>query len=237
MPDPVREQLHMLVARIEHRETVLTRWGLRHGGGAGVTPPRSSPASPAPARPWPPKHSPGGSRWTSTSSACPTVVSKYIGETEKNLERIFAAAESLRCVLLFDEADSLFAKRSEIRGAGDSHANLQSGYLLQRLQSFEGLAILTTNLRSSIDAPSLAASTKSSRSKARAPTHAPNCGAPFWAPARPRSCASRSWPGPMPWSAAASARAWRVPSSLRQHMIASSLSPTSSMESKLSTAS
>ncbi|MGW5119663.1 ATP-binding protein, partial [Streptomyces noursei] len=80
-----------------------------------------------------------------------SIVSKYIGETEKNLERVFSAAESLDAVVLFDEADSLFAKRGEVKGSNDRHANMQSGYLLQRLEAFNGLAILTTNLRSNID--------------------------------------------------------------------------------------
>ncbi|GIE81780.1 hypothetical protein Aph02nite_77300 [Actinoplanes philippinensis] len=79
------------------------------------------------------------------------LVDKYIGETEKNLERVFAAAERGAAVLLFDEADAVFGKRSEVRDARDRYANLESAYLLQRLESFSGVALLTTNLRANID--------------------------------------------------------------------------------------
>jgi SpoVK/Ycf46/Vps4 family AAA+-type ATPase len=80
-----------------------------------------------------------------------TVVDKYIGETEKNLERIFAAAEGVNGVILFDEADALFGKRSEVSDARDRYANVEVAYLLQRLESYEGVAVLATNLRSNID--------------------------------------------------------------------------------------
>jgi vesicle-fusing ATPase len=79
------------------------------------------------------------------------VVSKYIGETEKNLSRVFAAAEAGGAVLLFDEADALFGKRGEVRDSHDRYANLEVAYLLQRMESYRGLAILTTNLRSNVD--------------------------------------------------------------------------------------
>ena len=80
-----------------------------------------------------------------------TVVDKYVGETEKNLERIFAEAGGVNAVLLFDEADAIFGKRSEVRDAHDRYANIESAYLLQRMETFDGLAILATNLRSNID--------------------------------------------------------------------------------------
>jgi len=79
------------------------------------------------------------------------IMSKWVGETEKNLGEVFDAAEDGRLMLLFDEADSLFAKRSEVRSSNDRYANLEVNYLLQRLDSFEGVAILTTNLEGSID--------------------------------------------------------------------------------------
>ncbi|MEP0873408.1 AAA family ATPase [Trichocoleus desertorum AS-A10] len=79
------------------------------------------------------------------------IVSKYIGETEKNLDRIFTAAASSNAILLFDEADALFGKRSEVQDAHDRYANIEVGYLLQKMEEYEGIAILTTNLRSSID--------------------------------------------------------------------------------------
>jgi hypothetical protein len=79
------------------------------------------------------------------------VVSKYIGETEKNLERIFRAADQGDAVLLFDEADALFGKRSEVRDAHDRYANVEVAYLLQRLERYDGVAVLTTNLRGNVD--------------------------------------------------------------------------------------
>lgn len=80
-----------------------------------------------------------------------SVVDKYVGETEKNLERIFSEADRTDAVLLFDEADAVFGKRSDVKDAHDRYANLESAYLLQRLESFSGIAVLTTNLRANID--------------------------------------------------------------------------------------
>ncbi len=80
-----------------------------------------------------------------------SVVSKYVGETEKQLGRLFSAAEEAPCVLLFDEADALFGKRAEVKGAQDRFANLEVSYLLQRLEAFDGVAILTSNIKRNID--------------------------------------------------------------------------------------
>ena len=80
------------------------------------------------------------------------VVSKYIGETEKNLRRVFDAAEGGAAILLFDEADALFGKRSEVKDSHDRYANIEVSYLLQRMESYRGLAILTTNRREALDA-------------------------------------------------------------------------------------
>jgi SpoVK/Ycf46/Vps4 family AAA+-type ATPase len=79
------------------------------------------------------------------------IVSKWVGETEKNLAAVFDAAEDGQAVLLFDEADSLFGKRTEVKSSVDRYANLEVNYLLQRLDSFEGIAILTTNFGTAID--------------------------------------------------------------------------------------
>jgi hypothetical protein len=79
------------------------------------------------------------------------VVSKYIGETEKNLRRVFDAAEEGGAILLFDEADALFGKRTEVRDSHDRYANIEVSYLLQRMESYRGLAILTTNMRNVLD--------------------------------------------------------------------------------------
>jgi hypothetical protein len=80
-----------------------------------------------------------------------SVVNKYIGETEKNLRRVFAAAEGSGAILLFDEADALFGKRSEVKDSHDRYANVEISYLLQRMETYRGLAILTSNLKSAID--------------------------------------------------------------------------------------
>jgi SpoVK/Ycf46/Vps4 family AAA+-type ATPase len=79
------------------------------------------------------------------------VVSKYIGETEKNLRRIFQAAEGSGAVLLFDEADAIFGKRTEVKDSHDRYANIEVGYLLQRMEAYQGLVILTSNLKNSLD--------------------------------------------------------------------------------------
>jgi len=80
-----------------------------------------------------------------------SLVSKYIGETEKNLKALFDAAETSGAVLLFDEADALFGKRSEVRDSHDRYANIEVAYLLQRIEAYRGLAVLTTNMKSGID--------------------------------------------------------------------------------------
>ena len=79
------------------------------------------------------------------------IVSKWIGETEKNLASIFEAAERAQAVLLFDEADALFGKRTEVSDAHDRYANLETAYLLSRIERFEGLTLLSTNLKQNID--------------------------------------------------------------------------------------
>jgi hypothetical protein len=79
------------------------------------------------------------------------VVSKYIGETEKNLRRIFDVADDSGVILLFDEADALFGKRSEVKDSHDRYANIEISYLLQRMESYRGLAILTTNMKAALD--------------------------------------------------------------------------------------
>ncbi|MGW7306968.1 ATP-binding protein [Streptomyces sp. NPDC054835] len=148
--EPLRE-LHELTARARHRDRVLGTWRLRTGGGRG----RGVVALFA-----------GESGTGKTLGAeviagelgldlyvvdLSSVVDKYVGETEKNLERIFAEVDRTDCVLLFDEADAVFGKRSEVRSSHDRYANLESAYLLQRLEAFDGIAVLTTNLRANID--------------------------------------------------------------------------------------
>jgi SpoVK/Ycf46/Vps4 family AAA+-type ATPase len=80
-----------------------------------------------------------------------TIVSKYIGETEKNLDRIFGAAEGSNAILFFDEADALFGKRSEVSDSHDRYANIEVAYLLQKMEGYAGAVILATNYRRNID--------------------------------------------------------------------------------------
>ncbi|HEY88765.1 MAG TPA: ATP-binding protein [Thermoflexia bacterium] len=80
-----------------------------------------------------------------------TIVSKYIGETEKNLERIFSEAQSSNVILFFDEADALFGKRSAVKDAHDRYANIETSYLLQRMEAYDGVTILATNMRANLD--------------------------------------------------------------------------------------
>jgi SpoVK/Ycf46/Vps4 family AAA+-type ATPase len=79
------------------------------------------------------------------------VVSKWVGETEKNLARIFDEAQEANAMLLFDEADALFAKRTEVKTAQDRYANLEVNYILQRMETFDGISVLTSNFEGSID--------------------------------------------------------------------------------------
>jgi SpoVK/Ycf46/Vps4 family AAA+-type ATPase len=79
------------------------------------------------------------------------VVSKYIGDTEKNIDRVFTDAQKSGCAILIDEAEAVFGKRSEVKDAHDRYANIEVAYLLQRVEAYEGLAILTTNMRQNLD--------------------------------------------------------------------------------------
>jgi SpoVK/Ycf46/Vps4 family AAA+-type ATPase len=80
-----------------------------------------------------------------------TIISKYIGETEKNLEKIFNEAQHSNAILFFDEADAIFGKRSEVKDAHDRYANIETSYLLQRMENYDGVTILATNLRANLD--------------------------------------------------------------------------------------
>ncbi|MER8044695.1 ATP-binding protein [Streptomyces sp. NPDC094032] len=151
LPPATHRQLRELAVRARHRDQVLGRWGMRPGGGRG----RGVIALFA---------GPSGTGKTMSAEVVAadlgmdlyvvdlsTVVDKYVGETEKNLERIFTEAAAVNAVLLFDEADAIFGKRAEVKDAHDRHANIESAYLLQRMESFDGIAVLTTNLRANLD--------------------------------------------------------------------------------------
>jgi ATPase family associated with various cellular activities (AAA) len=151
LPDQQIETLQQIVVHVRYRAIVNEHWGFaaRHERGLGLSVLFS------------------GTTGTGKTMAAEiiaaeldldlyridlaSVVSKYIGETEKNLRRIFDAAEESSAILLFDEADALFGKRSEVRDSHDRYANLEVSYLLQRIESYRGVAILTTNMQHALD--------------------------------------------------------------------------------------
>jgi ATPase family protein associated with various cellular activities (AAA)/winged helix domain-containing protein len=151
LPEPQRQILREITLHVRHRFTVHEQWGFsRHSTrGLGISTLFSGPS---------------GTGKTMAAEVLANelrldlyridlsqVVSKYIGETEKNLARVFEAAEGAGAILLFDEADALFGKRSEVKDSHDRYANIEVSYLLQRMESYRGLAILTTNIKSALD--------------------------------------------------------------------------------------
>lgn len=145
------EAIGELIARIRQRRTVYEKWGFAQkvGKGLGVAALFSGP--------------PGTGKTMVAALIAKElglelyqvdmakITSKYIGETEKHLAEMFDAAEAGHAILLFDEADSLFGKRTEVRSSNDRYANLETNYLLQRLESFTGICLLTSNHESNID--------------------------------------------------------------------------------------
>jgi hypothetical protein len=151
LPAAQKATLGQIVAHVRHRRQVLETWGFadRGGRGLGITVLFAGDS---------------GTGKTFAAEVLATelsldlfrvdlsgVVSKYIGETEKNLRRVFDAAEESGAILLFDEADALFGKRSEVRDSHDRYANVEVSYLLQRMETYHGLAILTTNHKAALD--------------------------------------------------------------------------------------
>lgn len=149
LPHAQARRLHDLVDRYRHRRTVHEEWGLSLYPSPGVVALFSGPS---------------GTGKTTTAEVIAhelgidlfrvdlsALVSKYIGETEKNLEEIFAAAHAGDYLLLFDEADSLFGTRSKVSDARDRYANMEVSYLLQRLETYDGFVILTSNFQGNID--------------------------------------------------------------------------------------
>jgi SpoVK/Ycf46/Vps4 family AAA+-type ATPase len=151
LPRDAQNQLRELCTRLKHRQTVLEDWGYgrkharRHGLTALFT------GQPGTGKTMAAEIVAGALGLELYRIDLSAVVSKYVGETEKNLEKIFRAADQGDAVLLFDEADAIFGKRSEVRDAQDRYANVEVAYLLQRLEAYQGLAVLTSNLRANID--------------------------------------------------------------------------------------
>ena len=151
LPESQRTLLHEAVATVRHRPQVLEEWGVgrKPASSAGVTmlfagPPGAGKTMAAEVI----AHDLGLDLYKIDLA---NVVSKYIGETEKNLERIFSEAASSNAILFFDEADAIFGKRSEVKDAHDRYANLEISYLLQRMERYDGVTILATNLRANLD--------------------------------------------------------------------------------------
>lgn len=151
LPESDKATLRQICAQVRQRPKVYDAWGYgaRSGGGLGITAlfcGDSGTGKTLAAQVM--AHELGLDLYRVDLSA---VVSKYIGETEKNLKRVFDAAEDSGAVLLFDEADALFGKRSDVKDSHDRYANIEVSYLLQRMEWYLGLAILTTNLRAALD--------------------------------------------------------------------------------------
>jgi hypothetical protein len=151
VPAPQRRILHQVVAHVRHRVAVLDDWGFaaRTGRGLGTAVLFAGPSGTG--KTLAAEVLAGALALDLYRVDLSQVVNKYIGETEKNLRRIFDAAEAGGAVLLFDEADALFGKRSEVKDSHDRYANIEVSYLLQRMETYRGLAILTTNLKTSLD--------------------------------------------------------------------------------------
>ncbi|HEY0987605.1 MAG TPA: ATP-binding protein, partial [Kofleriaceae bacterium] len=151
LPEDITDSLLELTARVRHRKTVYEKWGFDRS----ITTARGITALF--------QGSPGTGKTMVAGVIArdlglelyrvdvSRITSKWIGETEKNLGSLFDAAEDGQVMLLFDEADALFAKRTEVKTSVDRYANMEVNYLLQRLDTFEGIAILTTNFGSAID--------------------------------------------------------------------------------------
>jgi hypothetical protein len=152
LPDPQKSMLQQIAAHVRQRLKVYEDWGFARKGARGLGISALF----------------AGESGTGKTMAAEvlahelhldlyridlsSVVSKYIGETEKKLKRVFDAAEESGAILLFDEADSLFGKRSEVKDSHDRYANIEVSYLLQRMETYSGLAILTTNHKAALDA-------------------------------------------------------------------------------------
>jgi len=151
LPEMQKQTLRQLASQSRHRMTVYERWGFSAKGrrGLGLSALFSGPSGTG--KTLAAEVLAGELKLDLYRIDLSSVVSKYIGETEKNLKQVFDAAEAGGVLLLFDEADALFGKRAEVKDSHDRYANIEVGYLLQRMESFQGLAILTTNLKSSLD--------------------------------------------------------------------------------------
>ncbi len=151
LPAPQRHLLHDIAAHVRQRARVYETWGFAARGSRGLGISALFAGASGTGKTMAAEVLANELRLDLYRIDLSSVVSKYIGETEKNLRRIFDAAESGGAILLFDEADALFGKRSEVKDSHDRYANIEVSYLLQRMEAYRGLAILTTNLKSALD--------------------------------------------------------------------------------------
>src|SRR6185503_16886302 len=144
-------QLHEICGQMKHRHTVYGAWGFgeKHSLGRGLCVLLFGPSGTG--KTMAVEIIANELKLDAYKIDLSTVVSKYIGETEKNLNRLFTEAETSNAILFFDEADALFGRRSEVRDSHDRYANLEVAFLLQRMEEYEGVAILATNFRKNMD--------------------------------------------------------------------------------------
>ena len=150
-PPVVIAQLRAIAGELQHRPRVHGDWGFAAHNGRGLGAAALFAGESGTGKTYAAEAIAGAAGLDLYRIDLASVVSKYIGETEKNLSRLFEAAETSGAILLFDEADALFGKRSEVRDSHDRFANIEIAYLLQRIETYRGLVILTTNMKSALD--------------------------------------------------------------------------------------
>jgi ATPase family associated with various cellular activities (AAA) len=151
LPEEETNLLRQMAAQVQHRSTVYDEWGFRDRMNRGLGVNALFAGESGTGKTMAAEVIANELRLNLYRIDLSAVVSKYIGETEKNLRRLFDAAEDGGAILFFDEADALFGKRSEVRDSHDRYANMEVNYLLQRIEAYRGLAILATNLKGSMD--------------------------------------------------------------------------------------
>ncbi|TVO67364.1 ATP-binding protein [Denitromonas ohlonensis] len=151
LPDAQRRTLQQLAVHARHRITVHHDWGFAGKGARGLGIATLFSGESGTGKTLAAEVLAGELGLALYRIDLSAVISKYIGETEKNLRKVFDAAEDIGALLLFDEADALFGKRSEVKDSHDRYANIEVSYLLQRMEAYRGLAILTTNHKTALD--------------------------------------------------------------------------------------
>jgi hypothetical protein len=151
LPEAERAMLREIAAHVAHRTTVYEAWGFQALGTRGLGISALFAGASGTGKTMAAEVLADALRLDLYRIDLSGVVSKYIGETEKNLRRVFDAAEDGGAILFFDEADALFGKRSEVKDSHDRYANIEINYLLQRMESYQGLAVLATNMKGALD--------------------------------------------------------------------------------------